>query len=171
MVDGVRGGRSTYGVCYGVLTWRISEGQIAGADVVGLAVALVYSYDDDEDGSPWSLVLHVDDRADAVQRAGLADVFLDGLRHLPWIRKARHVVDVRPSAIEIEPGEARVGSAVTLRATRTVETPSTVACIVPGYERPGRELYADELTVEDDPFHWELRGNSAYVSTFAYAST
>jgi hypothetical protein len=170
MIDGVRGGRSTYGVCYGVLTWRIARGHVAGNDVAGLAVALVYSYDDDEEGSPWSLVLHVDERADDAQRAGLANVFLDGLTHLPWIRKARRIVDVRSSAIEIEHGEVRVGAAVSLRATSRVETRSIVACIVPGYDRPGRELYADVLTVDDDPFRWALRGNCAYASTFAYSS-
>jgi hypothetical protein len=170
MVDGVRGGRSTYGVCYGVLTWRITEGHAAGANVAGLAVALIYSYDDDEEGSPWSLVLHVDERADEAQRAGLVHVFLDGLTHLPWIRKARRIVDVRSSAIEIGPGAAHVGTAVTLRATTPVETRSSVACIVPGYDRPGRELYADELRVEEEPFHWELHGTCGYASTFAYAS-
>jgi hypothetical protein len=170
MIDGVRGGRSTYGVCHGVLTWRVARGHVAGADVSGLAVALVYSYDDDEQGSPWRLVLHIDDRADEVQRAGLRHVFLEGLTHLPWIRKARHVVDVRSSAIEIDSGLARVGSQVTLRATTPVETGSRVACIVPGYDRPGRELYADELTVEDEPFRFELHGNCAYASTFTYAS-
>jgi hypothetical protein len=170
MIDGVRGGRSTYGVCYGVLTWRITQGHAAETDLRGLSVALVYSYDDDEEGSPWSLVLHVDDRADEIQRAALVYIFLDGLTDLPWIRKVRDIVRVRSSVIDIEAGEVRVGTAVRMRAIRPVETRSIVACIVPGYDRPGRELYADELTVEDEPFRWELHGNCAYTSTFAYAS-
>ena len=45
-----------------------------------------------------------------------------------------------------------------------------VAGGIPGYERLGYELYADELRVHDDPFAWELGGNCAYVSDFDYGS-
>ena len=67
------------------------------SDLSGLAVALVYRYDDDEDGSPSSLTLHVDERGGDAQRAALQRVFLDELRHLPWIRNARHVIGVQTS--------------------------------------------------------------------------
>jgi Protein of unknown function (DUF1326) len=171
MIAGVPGGRSTHGVCYGVLTWRIEEGHVDEADVSGLAVALVYSYDDDEEGSPWSLVLHVDERGDEAQRAALERVFLRELRHLPWIRKAREIVAVRPSRIEAGEDGVRIGSAVSLRAGKPVDTDLRVTCIVPGHDRLGRELYANELKVEDGPFAWELSGNCAYAADFDYAST
>jgi hypothetical protein len=47
--------------------------------------------------------------------------------------------------------------------------PGRSPCI-PGYDRKGRELYADEFVVDDDPFAWELSGNCAYESDFDYAS-
>jgi hypothetical protein len=169
-IGGVAGGRSTYGVCYGVLTWRIAEGHAGDVDLSGLAVALVYQYDDDEQGSPWSVVLHVDARGNDAQRAALERVFLDELRHLPWIRKVRHIVAVRASAIEAGEDGVRIGSMVVLRAGRPVETTTTVTCIVPGHDHVGRELYADELTVDDSPFVWELAGNCAYAADFDYAS-
>ena len=37
---------------------------------------LVGTYDDDEPGSPWTVSLFVDDRADGAQHAALADIFL-----------------------------------------------------------------------------------------------
>jgi hypothetical protein len=37
MVGGVPGGRSTYGVCYGTLAWRIDEGHADDLDLSGLA--------------------------------------------------------------------------------------------------------------------------------------
>jgi hypothetical protein len=174
-IGGVPGGRSTYGVCYGVLSWQIEEGRVGEMDMSGLAVALVYRYDDDEEGSPWSLVLHVDARGDPTKQAALSELFLGGLggphmSRLPWIRKARDLIAVRPSRIEIDGTAVRIGDAVSVRATRPVETELPVACIVPGYDRPGRELYADELTVADDPFAWELEGNCAYASDFDYSS-
>jgi hypothetical protein len=169
MVGGVRGGRSTYGICFGVLSWAIEDGRVEDVDVSGLAAALVVRYDDDEPGSPWSIVLHVDERGDTRQRAALENVFLGtvGGGHvalLPWVRKARNLIDVRVSPIELVPeGEGRslrVGRAARVRATQLVPTEEPVACGIPGYERSGFELYADELVVDDEPF----------ASDFDYAS-
>ncbi|HXR12199.1 MAG TPA: DUF1326 domain-containing protein [Gaiellaceae bacterium] len=170
MVGGFPGERSTYGVCYGVLSWSIAAGTVGDVEVGGLAAALVYSYDDDEAGSPWSVTLHVDDRGNDKQRAALKWLFLDGLHQLPWIRKARHLIGVQTSAVEIDGTSLRVASKVSMRASRFVPTEMRVACGIPGYERIGYELYADELAVHDGQFDWELTGNCAYASDFDYAS-
>ena len=172
MIGGVPGGRSTYGVCFGLLTWRIDEGSIEEIDVSGLAVALVYRYDDDERGSPWTVTLHVDARGSDEQRGSLAALFLGGLggphtSKLPWIRKARHLVAVQASDIDITLGRVAVGDEIRLRATQPVPVDEPVACGIPGYEGPGRELYADELVL---PEGVELAGNCAYASDFDYAS-
>lgn len=179
MSDGIPGGRSTYGICYGALAWLVEEGRVGEVDVSGLKVALTVRYDDDEPRSPWTIVLHVDVNGTERQRAGLADVFLGRLGGphvgvLPWVRKARHLLDVRADAIELEPeGDGyrlRVGDAVRLRATQRYQSDTVVRCGIPGYDEPGHELVAEELTVKDDPFDWELTGNCAYASRFAYAS-
>jgi hypothetical protein len=179
MIGGVVGGRSTYGLCYGLLSWSIESGSVDGLDVSGLAVALVCRYDDDEPGSPWSIVLHVDERGDERQRAALADLFLgdkggERVSGLPWVRKARKLIDVRTSPIELTPDgpgyAVRVGSVARARATTLVETDQDVACVIPGYDRGGHELYADELVVDDEPFAWELSGNCAFATDFEYAS-
>jgi hypothetical protein len=170
MVGGIPGGRSTYGICYGVLSWLIREGSVGSVDVSGLAAVLVCRYNDDEPGSPWTIVLHVDRRGDDAQRAALERLFLKELQNLPWIRKERHLIGVRVSEIEIDGPRIRVGSTISVRATRPVETDVPVACGIPGYDRAGRELYADEFAVEDDPFALELTGNCAYESDFDYAS-
>ena len=57
------------GVCFGVLCWRIERGNVESASLDGLNVALVCRYDDDEPGSPWSVLLHLDARATHEQRA------------------------------------------------------------------------------------------------------
>ena len=176
MVGGIVGGRSTYGVCYGVLCWAVDEGELDGTLLGGLAAALVIGYDDDEPGSPWRIVLHLDERCDASQRAALENILLGrlggpGILRLPWVRKPSELLDVRVSPIELGEGSLRVGRAVRLRATRPVETDQEVACVIPGYDRPGTELYADELVVHDDPYDWELEGNCAFVTDFEYASS
>jgi hypothetical protein len=179
MIDGVAGGRSTHGVCLGALSWLVEEGQVGDVDVSGLAVALVYRYDDDEAGSPWTLVLHVDAAGDEHQQAALTELFLGRFGGpkvgvLPWVRKARDVVDVRANAIEIvRDGDRhilRVGDAVRVQAARSAAANAAVRCIVPGYDEPGQELVADENVVRDDPFDWELAENCAYASRFTYAS-
>jgi hypothetical protein len=147
--------------------------------VSGLATALVIRYDDDEPGSPWTIVLHVDERGDDAQRQALEDVFLGRLGGprvaiLPWVRKESHLLEVRASAIELVPvgkgWRARVGRAAELQATRRFETDEPVACGIPGYDRVGYELYADALRVDDPPFACELEGNCAYATTYEYAS-
>jgi len=170
MVGGVPGGRSTYGICFGALSWRIDEGHLEDVDLSGFNVVLVCRYDDDEPGSPWDIVLHVDAQGDAEQRSALSHIFLEGIPHLPWIRKARNLIDVRVSDIVIDGAHVRVGRDVLMHATRPVETELPVACGIPGYGRLGHELYADELTVDDEPFQWSLAGNCAYVGDFDYAS-
>ena len=166
MVDGVAGGRSTYGVCFGLLAWRIVDGDVSGVDVSGLNTALAVSYDDDEPGSPWTVKLHVDVRGDGEQRRALEYVFLDGLPLLPWIRKERHLLGVEASEITFKGTHVTVGTKATMRATQRVETDQRVACVIPGYDREGYELYADELHVWDHT----LSGNCAYASDFDYRS-
>jgi hypothetical protein len=179
MVDGVPGGRSTHGICYGALAWLVEDGHVGEVDVSGLAAVLVVRYDDDEPGSPWTIVLHVDAAGSERQRAALADVFLGRLGGervgvLPWVRKARHLMEVRTDAIElVADGDGyvlRVSEAVRARAARPAPFDSTVRCGIPGYDQPGRELVADEVVVRDDPFSWELTENCAFASRFAYAS-
>jgi hypothetical protein len=178
MVDGAGGGgRSTYGECFGLLGWRVDEGNADDLELAGTAVALSFRYDDDESESPWTLVLYVDELADAGQRAALEDIFLGrrGGQHvlkLPWVRKASDVVAVRPARIELDQSvrSLRVGESASIRVSRRADEDHRVACGVPGYERGGAEYYADELRVEDEPFSWKLSGNCAFATDFEYTS-
>lgn len=179
MTDGTPGGRSTHGICFGALAWLVEDGRVGDVDVSGLSVALLVRYDDDELGSPWTIVLHVDANADERQHSALGDVFLGRLGGpqvgvLPWVRKASHLVAVRTSAIELVPeGDGyrlRVGDAARLSATQRFAADTVVRCGIPGYDQPGEELVAEELAVSDDPFAWELNGTCAFASRFAYAS-
>jgi hypothetical protein len=78
-IDGAPGGRSTHGVCMGVLSWLIEEGAADSTDRAGLPVALACRYSDDEPGSPWTWALYLDASASSEQRAALEGIFT-GLR-------------------------------------------------------------------------------------------
>jgi hypothetical protein len=167
-IDGVLGGRSTHGVCFGVLSWRVDEGHADGIDLTASGAVLTYRYDDDEAGSPWTLVLHVDGPDE------LGDILLGrfGGEHvltLPWVRKPNASVRVERARIDFGSGDVRVGDMIRLRATRPVETESTVSCIVPGHDRPGTELVNDEVRAVDPPLDFELHGTCGFTRDFDYS--
>jgi len=166
-VDGVPGGRSTYGVCFGALTWRVDEGQLDGVDLSSSAAVMTFSYDDDEPGSPWTLVLHVDGPRE------LGEILLGrhGGEHvlgLPWVRKPATSVEVRQARVEFEDDEIRVGEQVRVRAATPYATDAIVSCIVPGHDRAGTELVNDEVLVADGTFSFELRGTCGFERDFDY---
>ena len=166
-IDGVPGGRSTHGVCFGALTWRVDEGQLNGLDLSGTGAVMTYSYDDDEAGSPWTLVLQVDGPAE------LGEILLgrhggEHVLELPWVRKPNASVEVRQAKIEFGREEIRVGEDVRVRATTPYETDATVSCIVPGHDRAGTELVNDEVVVDDGRFSFELRGTCGFRRDFDY---
>jgi hypothetical protein len=177
-VGGVAVGRSTYGECVGALSWRVDDGDVAGVDLAGLGAVLACRFDDDEEGSPWSYVLYVDDRGDDDQRRALEDVFtgrLGGtaLEHFPWAWKPSHLVAVRPAAISIDhtPGRGwfRAGDHVSVRVEHPYEEDDRVSCVIPGHEREGREVVASELRVADEePLRFTFEGRCGYEATFEY---
>jgi hypothetical protein len=177
-IDGVMGGRSTYGICLGALSWRILEGHADGVKLDGLGVVLACRYSDDEEGSPWSFVLYLDDRADEAQREALEAIFTGRLAgsqvdHFPWAWKASHLLAVRPATIEIEhvPGRGwfRAGRYVEVRVGHPVGSGESVTCAIPGHERTGREVIAESLDVSDEALEFSFRGNCGYESDFDYS--
>jgi hypothetical protein len=177
-IDGLAGGRSTYGECLGVLSWVIEDGRADDVSLDGLKVAFATRYHDDERGSPWSFVMYVDARADTAQRHALERIYTgrlggDALTHFPWAWKEAQRVAVRPVEIEVshEPRRhwLRIRDHVTVRIREAWAGPETVTCVIPGHEQSGEELIADELRVNDGPLRFEFRGNCGYSARFDYA--
>ena len=171
------GGRSTRGVCLGVLSWLIEEGAADGTDLAGQPVALALRYSDDEERSPWTWVLYLDARGSDEQRAALEGIFTgrlggDAESHFPWVWKASELVAVRPVEIDVEHTRRRqrlrVRDHVSVRIRDRHRGDETVTCVIPGHERSGEELVADELVVEDGPLAFSYRGTCGYGSTFEY---
>ena len=177
-IDGRAGGRSTHGICDGALSWSIEDGEADGVDLAGLGVVLATRYSDDEEGSPWTFAVFVDERGDADQRAALGRIFsgeLGGtvLDHFPWAWKASDPLGVEPAGIEIDhmPGRGwfRAGENLSVRVSAPYAGPETITCVIPGHERSGRELVVDELQVGTGPLAFAYIGVCAYESTFDYA--
>ena len=177
-IDGVPGGRSTHGECLGVLSWVIERGHAHEVPLDGLAVALATRYHDDEAGSPWSFVVYLDERADDAQRQALEAIYTgalggDALTHFPWAWKDAVRVAVRPVEIEVSHESRRqwlrIRDHVSLRIRDRYQGPETVTCVIPGHDRTGEELVADELRVTDGPLRFDYEGNCGFSASFDYA--
>jgi hypothetical protein len=161
------------------LSWQIDRGDAGDLDLGGLRVVLAGRYDDDEPGSPWDFYLYLDERGDDRQRDALSEIFLGRLggtpeKQFPWVWKESDLLGVRAVPIEIDhrPGRGwfRAGSEVTLRIRAPVEDEATVTCVIPGHDRPGREVHTDLLAVEEEGLGFQFEAVCGYESTFAYSS-
>ncbi len=161
----------------GVLSWLIEHGAVDGTELSGLPVVLACRYSDDEPGSPWTWVLYLDAGASEDQRAALEGIFTgrlggDAERHFPWAWKASELVAVRAVEIAVDHARRRqrlrIRDRVSVRIRDRYEGSETVTCVIPGHERAGEELIADELVVEDGRLAFAFRGTCGYGSTFDY---
>ena len=177
-IDGVPGGRSTYGECLGVLTWEIDEGHSGPCSLDGLKVALATRYHDDEPSSPWSHVVYVDQDADEAQRTALVDIYTgrsggDVLQHFPWAWKESNLLGVRSVKIDVshEPRRQwlRIRDYVTVSIRSEWTGAEVVTCVIPGHDERGEELIAAELLVEDELLRFSYAGNCGYAARFDYA--
>jgi len=177
-IGGRQGGRSSYGVCMGALSWSVEKGGAEGVDLAGRSVVIVCRYDDDEPRSPWDFFLYLDDAADARQRAALEAIWLGRaggtpLRQFPWAFKPSRLIEVRSARIELDHtprrGWFRVGSDVEVRVTARVPDQEPVTCVIPGHDRPGEEVFTD-LRSNAAPLDYALAGRCGYEATFAYSS-
>ena len=178
-INGKPGGRSTHGICLGALSWQIADGHADQTDLSGLAVALATRYSDDEEGTPWSWILYLDERGTDEQHRALEEIWTgraagDQLDHFPWAWKASYLLGVKPAQIEIDHtphrGWFRVKDVVSVRVTGPYPGDETVTCGIPGHDRSGEEVIVEELRVDDEGLSFEYRGVCGYAADFDYGS-
>jgi len=178
-IDGKLGGRSTHGICLGALSWQIVDGHADGTDLSGLAVVLASRYSDDEEGSPWTWILYLDERGTPQQHTALEEIWTgrvagEQLEHFPWAWKPSHLLGVKPAQIEVDHTSRRswfrVKDAVSVRISGPYPGDETVTCVIPGHERSGEEVIADELGVNDEALSFEYNGVCGYAADFDYGS-
>jgi hypothetical protein len=156
------------------------DGRADGTDLSGLAVALASRYSDDEEGSPWTWMLYVDERADAGQQRAIEEIWTgrvagEQLEHFPWAWKASNLVGVKPAQIEVDHTPRRqwfrVRDVVSVRIAGPYIGDEIVTCVIPGHGRSGEEVIAEELTVDAGPLRFEYNGVCGYASDFDYRSS
>jgi hypothetical protein len=179
-VGGRPGGPSSFGECFGALSWHVQEGYAGGIDLSDLRAVMSLRYlDRVQPSTPWEVVLYVDAQADNGQRAALADILLGragGTVARLYGPAIGEVHAVRPARIALEHAKARkridVVGYLTVQAEGDASEPGDVRCGIPGFDHPGTELHGDTLQSTDPALRWEVRGrrHAAFATDFDYRS-
>ena len=179
-VGGLPGGPSSFGECFGALSWHVHEGHADGIDLAGLRTVMTLRYYDRvEPSTPWEVVLYVDDRAQDDQLEALAAIFLGragGTVANLYGRAIGDVHAVRRARITLQHVLPRkridVVGYVTVEAEGEASEPGDVRCGIPGFDHPGTELHGEGLRSEDAALRFEVRGrrHAAFATDFEYAS-
>jgi hypothetical protein len=175
--DGAEGGRSTHGGCDFALSWWIREGRFAEEPLDDLAVVMVGYYEDAQGWSPWRVGLMIDERATPQAQAALAEIFLGRAGGTPmanFTAAIGEVRSVRPAAIRLDHQRGRerieVEGSVVVAAGDAASADGDVSCGIPGHDRPGTEVHAKVLSVDEAGFQWRFTGVCGFTTTFDYRS-
>jgi hypothetical protein len=172
-VRGAAGGPSTYGECFGALSWHVQTGHADGIDLSDTLVVMTLRYfDRTQPSTRWEVVLYIDDRTDDSQAAALASIFLGRAGGTVAAQYGPAIGDVRAirrARIKIEHVAARkridVQGYIVVEAEEPASAPGEVACGIPGLDRPGIELVNDIARSDDPELRWEVVGRGASFAT------
>jgi hypothetical protein len=179
-VNGRPGGPSSYGVCYGGLSWQIQRGHAGDLSLAGRSVVLSLLYTDSvQPSTPWQVVLYVDHGADEHQTEALADIFLGragGTVARQYGPAIGEVLAVRRARITLEHRTPRkridVVGYLTVEAEGAASDEGAVQCGIPGFDHPGTELHGDVLQSRDPVMTWQVVGrrHASFATDFDYRS-
>ena len=179
-VHGQPGGPSTYGLCFGVLSWHVLEGHAGDLDLSDLMVVMTLRYRDEvQPSTTWEVVLYVDDRASDEQHEALATIFLGQAGGTVANQYGPAIGDVhivRRARIRLEHVAPRkridVAGYVIVEAEGAASDENDVRCGIPGYDHPGTELCGEVLHSNDEFLRFDVRGGrkASFASDFDYRS-
>jgi hypothetical protein len=111
------------------------------------------------------------------QQQVLTDIFLGragGTTLRNFALAIGEVYAVRQAQIELHhaPGKEfiTVERYVTARTARPVLSDEPIACGIPGYDRPGQEIIAEDFQADEGSLRWSVSGRCGFATSFAYSS-
>jgi hypothetical protein len=182
--DGKPGTGSQFATCDFALSWLIRDGHFGDHDLRNFRVALAGRWDNAEQGRPggpahpWHVILYVDDRATPEQQSALANIFLGRAGGTPLENYAKaidEVYSVQSARIELDHTRGRewlrIGEAVQASTAREFRTAEAITCGIPGHDKPGQELVAALMHVDDGPLCWTFTGRCGFSTDFDFRAT
>jgi hypothetical protein len=175
---GAKGGRPIYPTCDFALSWWIKQGSAGGVELDGLKVVLAGRWDATPK-DPWHVILYIDDRASAEQKAALTAVFLGragGAIAKGFPLNIVTVYAIKSASIELDHTRAKeridIQPVLSVKTREAVPHDFTVTCGIPGHDHPGQEIVAEHFRYADAdaPFDWDIRGKCGFATEFAYSS-
>ena len=173
--DGVDGGRSTSGICEFILSWKIDTGHCGDVGLAGLTVCMAGTWDDDEEGTPWTVMIYIDENATAEQFEEISTLF-QGKRvdkNIEFTQWVSRVLGVKRARIELDhmPGheEVRIGSIAKFQVEHMVDFNGTLSSGITGHDFPGKESVSS-LRISDGEFDWDYQERCGFSTGFEYRS-
>ena len=138
---------------------------------------MVGYYEDAPQWSPWHVALIIDERASPESRAALGEIFLGrggGTPMANFTEAIGEVRSVRSAAIRLDHQRGRerieVDTSVVVEGGDAASGEGNVSCGIPGHDRPGTEVHATLLSVDEAGFQWRFSGVCGFTTTFDYRS-
>ena len=170
----VLGGRSTYGICDFLISWKILKGHCGTVDLSGLGVSIAGTYNDDVGNELWSVHIYIDETASKPQFDALSQIFSGQAGgNLGFTNFFTTILGIKPAEIRLDhtPGAEtiHVGTAASAQVVRAFESDSRVSCGIPGHDHPGQESVSS-LTVEDTPLAFSYSERCGFATDFAFSN-
>lgn len=170
--DDKPGGRSTYGNCDFLLSWRILEGHLGNISLSGLNVSIAGTYNDDVGDDIWSVFIYIDKNASGPQFDALSQIFKgDAGGNFSVAANFSKVLGIKPADIRLDHtagAEAiKVEALASAKVVRDFEFDGRVSCGIPGHDHPGQESVSN-LSVQDAPLAFGYAERCSFATDFAY---
>ncbi|MEQ9487423.1 MAG: DUF1326 domain-containing protein [Alphaproteobacteria bacterium] len=168
----VAGGRSTYGDCDFLLSWRIAKGHMGSVDLSDLNVAIAGTYNDDVGDDIWSVFIYIDESASDSQFDTLSRIFSGkAAGNLEVTAYFSTILGIKRAEIRLGHMAGvetiTVGTSASAQVVRNFDFDGRVSCGIPGHNHPGQESVSS-LTVQDAPLSFSYSERCGFATDFAY---
>lgn len=168
----IPGGRSTYGDCDFLLSWRILEGHFGDVGLEGLNVSIAGTYNDDVGDDIWSVFIYIDKGATPAQFEALSKIFRgDAGGNFGVAAYFSNILGIKPADIRVDHTAGAetitVDAIASADVVRDYEHDNRVSCGIPGHDHPGQESISN-LSVQDAPLSFSYSDRCGFATDFAY---
>jgi hypothetical protein len=170
--NGVPGGAATHDTCDFMLSWMIKKGHSSDIDLSGRSVCMAGSYNEHEDGQPWSVLIYIDAEASDAQFDALSRIFQGrDAGNILFTSNISNVLAIKRAVIDLEhvagKETIRIADLAKVRVDRSVTHDGTISCGIPGHDHPGTESVSS-IAFEDGPFAWDYKERCGFATVFAH---